>query len=322
VEGIEPAEVSAETTIRFDDRVAIVTGAGNGLGRCHALGLAARGAKVVINDAGGTVDGIGSKGRSAPAERVVAEIEAAGGTAIADTADVTDPAQVAAMVDRAAQRWGRIDILVNNAGILRDKSFGKLTLEDFRAMMEVHVLGAVHTAKAVWERMRTQDYGRIVLTTSSSGLYGNFGQANYGTAKAALIGLMKVLDQEGRKYDIRVNILSPTATTRMTEALLPEEDRALLDPASVTPGLLYLVSDEAPSGVMLCAGAGCFARAEVVETAGIYLPPDERSPETVARRFSEISAPEGAATLPDAWAQTKKYVALARKAQKNRLGKS
>jgi NAD(P)-dependent dehydrogenase (short-subunit alcohol dehydrogenase family) len=322
VERIEPAEVSAETTIRFDDRVAIVTGAGNGLGRCHALGLAARGAKVVINDAGGTVDGIGSKGRSAPAERVVAEIEAAGGTAIADTADVTDPAQVAAMVDRAAQRWGRIDILVNNAGILRDKSFGKLTLEDFRAMMEVHVLGAVHTAKAVWERMRTQDYGRIVLTTSSSGLYGNFGQANYGMAKAALIGLMKVLDQEGRKYDIRVNILSPTATTRMTEALLPEEDRALLDPASVTPGLLYLVSDEAPSGVMLCAGAGCFARAEVVETAGIYLPPDERSPETVARRFSEISAPEGAATLPDAWAQTKKYVALARKAQKNRLGKS
>jgi NAD(P)-dependent dehydrogenase (short-subunit alcohol dehydrogenase family) len=317
VEGIEPAEVSAETTIRFDDRVAIVTGAGNGLGRCHALGLAARGAKVVINDAGGTVDGIGSKGRSAPAERVVAEIEAAGGTAIADTADVTDPAQVAAMVDRAAQRWGRIDILVNNAGILRDKSFGKLTLEDFRAMMEVHVLGAVHTAKAVWERMRTQDYGRIVLTTSSSGLYGNFGQANYGTAKAALIGLMKVLDQEGRKYDIRVNILSPTATTRMTEALLPEEDRALLDPASVTPGLLYLVSGEAPSGVMLCAGAGCFARAEVVETAGIYLPPDERSPETVARRFSEISAPEGAATLPDAWAQTKKYVALARNAQKS-----
>jgi NAD(P)-dependent dehydrogenase (short-subunit alcohol dehydrogenase family) len=317
VEGIEPAEVSAETTIRFDDRVAIVTGAGNGLGLCHALGLAARGAKVVVNDAGGTVDGIGSTERSAPAERVVAEIEAAGGTAVADTADVTDPAQVAAMVDLAAQRWGRIDILVNNAGILRDKSFGKLTLEDFRAMIEVHVLGAVHTAKAVWERMRTQNYGRIVLTTSSSGLYGNFGQANYGTAKAALIGLMKVLDQEGRKYDIRVNILSPTATTRMTEALLPEEDRALLDPASVTPGLLYLVSGEAPSGVMLCAGAGCFARAEVVETAGIYLPPDERSPETVARRFAEISAPGGAATLPDAWAQTKKYVALARNAQKS-----
>jgi NAD(P)-dependent dehydrogenase (short-subunit alcohol dehydrogenase family) len=314
--------MTAGATIRFDDRVAIVTGAGNGLGRCHALGLAARGAKLVVNDAGGTVDGIGKTKRSAAAERVVAEIEAAGGRAIADTADVTDPAQVVAMVERAVQRWGRIDILVNNAGILRDKSFGKLALEDFRAMLDVHVLGAVHTAKAVWERMRAQNYGRIVLTTSSTGLYGNFGQANYGTAKAALIGLMKVLDQEGRKYDIRVNILSPTATTRMTEALLPEEDRALLDPASVTPGLLYLVSDEAPSGIMLCAGAGCFARAEVVETAGIYLSPEERNPETIAQRFDEISAPEGAATLRDAWAQTKKYVALARQAQKNRLGKS
>jgi NAD(P)-dependent dehydrogenase (short-subunit alcohol dehydrogenase family) len=309
-------------TIRFDDRVAIVTGAGNGLGRCHVLGLAARGAKVVVNDAGGAVDGIGSTKGSAPAESVVAEIEAAGGTAIADTTDVTDPVQVAAMVERAAQRWGRIDILVNNAGILRDKSFGKLTLEDFRAMLDVHVLGAVHTAKAVWERMRAQNYGRIVLTTSSTGLYGNFGQANYSTAKAALIGLMKVLDQEGRKYDIRANILSPTATTRMTEALLPEEDRALLDPASVTPGLLYLVSDEAPSGVMLCAGAGCFARAEIVETPGIYLSPEERNPEAIARRFDELSAPEGAATLPDAWAQTKKYVALARKAQKSQSGKS
>jgi len=314
--------MTAEATIRFDDRVAIVTGAGNGLGRCHALGLAARGAQVVVNDAGGTVDGVGSTGRSAAAEKVVAEIEAAGGSAIADTADVTDPAQVTAMVERVVQRWGRIDILVNNAGILRDKSFGKLTLEDFRAMLDVHVLGAVHTAKAAWERMRAQGYGRIVFTTSSTGLYGNFGQANYGTAKAALIGLMKVLDQEGRKYDIRVNILSPTASTRMTEALLPEEDRALLDPASVTPGLLYLVSDEAPSGVMLCAGAGCFARAEVVETAGLYLPPEERSPEAIARRFDEISAREGAATLPDAWAQTKKYVALARQAQKSRLGKS
>jgi NAD(P)-dependent dehydrogenase (short-subunit alcohol dehydrogenase family) len=311
--------MSAEATIRFDHRVAIVTGAGNGLGRCHALGLAARGAKVVVNDAGGTVEGTG---RSAAAEKVVAEIAAAGGTAIADTADVTDPAEVAAMVGRALQRWGRIDILVNNAGILRDKSFGKLALEDFRAVLEVHVLGGFHAAKAVWERMRAQNYGRIVFTTSSTGLYGNFGQANYATAKAALIGLMKVLDQEGRKNDIRVNILSPTASTRMTEALLPEEDRALLDPADVTPGLLYLVSEGAPSGVMLCAGAGCFARAEVVETAGLYLPPEERSPETIARRFDEISAPEGAATLPNAWGQTKKYVALARGAQKNPSGKS
>ena len=301
-------------TIRFDDRVAIVTGAGNGLGRCHALGLAARGAKVLVNDAGGTVEGTG---RSAAAERVVAEIEAAGGSAIADTADVTDQAQVAAMVERVLEHWGRVDILVNNAGILRDKSFGKLALEDFRAVLEVHVLGGFHAAKAVWERMRAQNYGRIVFTTSSTGLYGNFGQANYATAKAALIGLMKVLDQEGRKNDIRVNILSPTASTRMTEALLPEEDRALLDPADVTPGLLYLVSEAAPTGVMLCAGAGCFARAEVVETAGIYLPPEERKPETIARRFDEISAPEGAATLANAWAQTKKYVALARRSGKS-----
>jgi NAD(P)-dependent dehydrogenase (short-subunit alcohol dehydrogenase family) len=309
--------MSAGQTIRFDDRVAIVTGAGNGLGRCHALGLAARGARVVVNDVGGTVDGIRGTAHSAAAEKVVAEIEAAGGSAIADTADVTDPAQVQAMVERALERWGRIDILANNAGILRDKSFGKLALEDFRAMLDVHVMGGVHTAKAVWERMRAQNYGRIVFTTSSTGLYGNFGQANYATAKAALIGLMKVLDQEGRKYDIRANILSPTATTRMTEALLPEEDRALLDPADVTPGLLYLVSEDAPSGVMLCAGAGCFARAEVVETAGIYLPPEERAPETIARRFDEISAPDGAATLANAWAQTKKYVALARRSGKS-----
>jgi NAD(P)-dependent dehydrogenase (short-subunit alcohol dehydrogenase family) len=305
-------------TIRFDDRVAIVTGAGNGLGRCHALGLAARGAKVVVNDAGGAVDGTG---RSAAAERVVAEIAAAGGIAIADTTDITDPAHVTAMVERTLERWGRIDILVNNAGILRDKSFGKLSLDDFRAVIEVHVMGAFHTAKAVWDGMRAQNYGRIVFTTSSSGLYGNFGQANYGTAKAALVGLMKVLDQEGRKSDIRVNLLSPTAATRMTEALLPEEDRALLDPASVTPGLLYLVSDDAPTGVILCAGAGCFARAEIIETRGLYLSPEERSPETIAARFAKISAPDGAATLPDAWAQTKKYVALAREAQKGRLGK-
>jgi NAD(P)-dependent dehydrogenase (short-subunit alcohol dehydrogenase family) len=301
-------------TIRFDDRVAIVTGAGNGLGRSHALGLAARGAKVVVNDPGAALDGTG--GSTAAAEKVVAEIAAAGGSAIADAADVTDPTQVNAMVEHAIERWGRIDILVNNAGILRDKSFAKMALDDFRAVFEVHVMGAVHGAKAVWERMRAQNYGRIVFTTSSSGLYGNFGQANYGAAKAAMIGLMKVLDQEGRKNNIRVNILSPTAATRMTESLLPEADRALLDPASVTPGLLYLVSDEAPSGVMLCAGAGCFARAELVETAGLYLAPEERSPEAIAQRFAEISAPEGQATLADAWAQTKKYVAMARRLEK------
>jgi NAD(P)-dependent dehydrogenase (short-subunit alcohol dehydrogenase family) len=228
VERAEPAEVTAGTIIRFDDRVAIVTGAGNGLGRCHALGLAARGAKVVVNDAGGTVDGTG---RSAAAERVVAEIAAAGGIAIADTTDVTDPAQVVTMAERTYERWGRIDILVNNAGILRDKSFAKLSLEDFRAVIEVHVMGAFHTAKAVWDGMRAQNYGRIVFTTSSSGLYGNFGQANYGTAKAALVGLMKVLDQEGRKSDIRVNLLSPTAATRRPRRYC----RKRIAPSSIRP---------------------------------------------------------------------------------------
>jgi NAD(P)-dependent dehydrogenase (short-subunit alcohol dehydrogenase family) len=299
-----------DSTICFDDRVAIVTGAGNGLGRSHALGLAARGAKVVVNDAGGALDGTG--GSTSAAGKVVAEIEAAGGSAIADTADVTDFAAVAAMVERAKAKWGRIDILVNNAGILRDKSFAKMELADFRAVMDVHVMGAVHCTKAVWDVMRVQNYGRIAFTSSSSGLYGNFGQANYGAAKAAMIGLMNVLHHEGQKNDIRVNILSPTAATRMTEQFLPEEDKALLVPGSVTPGLLYLVSENAPSRVMLCAGAGCFARAELLETEGVYLPETQRTPESVARRFADISAHFGQRALADAWSQTKKYVTKAR----------
>jgi len=301
-----------QDTIRFDDRVAIVTGAGNGLGRSHALGLASRGAKVVVNDIGGTLDGAG-KSASAAAQ-VVAEIEAAGGAAITDNTDVTDFVQVVAMVERARTRWGRVDILVNNAGILRDKSFGKMELADFRAVLEVHVMGAVNCCKAVWELMRAQTYGRIVLTTSSSGLYGNFGQANYGTAKAAMIGLMNVLHHEGQKNNIRVNILSPTAATRMTEPLLAADDKALLTPESVTPAVLYLVSADAPSRLMLCAGAGCFAQAELLETEGIYLPESERAPETIARCFGEIADPAGRRNLADAWSQTKKYVAKARAA--------
>jgi len=300
----------AETAIRFDGRVAIVTGAGNGLGRSHALGLAARGAKVVVNDVGSALDGSGGSGSAA--DKVVREIEAAGGAAIADNANVTDFAAVASMVERTKAKWGRIDILVNNAGILRDKSFAKMELADFRAVMEVHVMGAVHCTKAVWDAMRDQNYGRIVLTSSSSGLYGNFGQANYGTAKAAMVGLMNVLHHEGQKNDIRVNILSPTAATRMTDPLLPGDDKELLVPEAVTPGLLYLVSENAPSRVMLCAGAGCFARAELLETSGIYLAEAERSPESVARHFDEISDPIGQAALPDAWSQTKKYVTKAR----------
>jgi NAD(P)-dependent dehydrogenase (short-subunit alcohol dehydrogenase family) len=300
-----------ENAIRFDDRVAIVTGAGNGLGRSHALGLAARGAKVVVNDRGAALDGSG--GSASAAEKVAAEIEAAGGTAMANEADVTDFAQVAAMVERTVGRWGRVDILVNNAGILRDKSFAKMGLEDFRAVIEVHLMGAVHGAKAVWEIMRAQNYGRIVFTSSSSGLYGNFGQANYGAAKTGLIGLMNVLHHEGEKNDIRVNILSPTAATRMTEQFLSPEDKALLAPETVTPGLLYLVGPDAPSRVMLCAGAGCFARAEILETQGVFLPESDRSPEAVARHFAAISSREGQAALADAWAQTKKYVAMAKR---------
>src|SRR5579863_696354 len=249
----------AETAIRFDGRVAIVTGAGNGLGRSHALGLAARGAKVVVNDVGSALDGSGGSGSAA--DRVVQEIEAAGGSAIADNANVTDFAAVASMVERAKAKWGRIDILVNNAGILRDKSFAKMDLADFRAVMDVHVMGAVHCTKAVWDLMRAQNYGRIVFTSSSSGLYGNFGQANYGAAKAAMIGLMNVLHHEGQKNNICVNILSPTALTAMTEGLLPAAAAALLTPESVTPAVLFLVSETAPSRVIVGAGAGCFARA-------------------------------------------------------------
>ncbi|MGH7033248.1 MAG: SDR family NAD(P)-dependent oxidoreductase [Stellaceae bacterium] len=297
--------------IRFDERVALVTGAGSGLGRSHALGLAARGAKLVVNDRGAALDGSGASG--SPAAKVAAEIAAHGGAAIADGTDITDFAQVTAMVGRTMERWGRIDILVNNAGILRDKSFAKMELGDFRAVIEVHLMGAVNCAKAVWDIMRAQNYGRIVFTTSSSGLYGNFGQANYGAAKTALIGLMNVLHHEGQKNDIRVNILSPTAATRMTEQFLSPEDKDLLSPDSVTPGLLYLAGEDAPSRVILCAGAGCFAQAELLESEGRFLPEDGRSPEAVAALF-EAGADRGAlAPLPDAWAQTKKYVAMARK---------
>ena len=215
-------------TISFEGRVAIVTGAGNGLGRAHALGLAARGAKVVVNDLGTARDGNG--GSSAAAEKVVEEIRAAGGQAIADGANVADFSQVQAMTAMVKREWGRVDILVNNAGILRDKSFAKMDLADFRTVIDVHLMGSVHCTRSVWDIMREQNYGRIVMTTSSSGLYGNFGQSNYGSAKAGVIGLMNVLAQEGRKNDIRVNTLSPTAATRMTEDLISADMLALMTP--------------------------------------------------------------------------------------------
>jgi NAD(P)-dependent dehydrogenase (short-subunit alcohol dehydrogenase family) len=295
--------------IRFDGRVAIVTGAGGGLGRCHALGLAARGAKVVVND-------LGPGGApSASAEAVAAEITAAGGVALADGADVANAAEVADMVAAAEREWGKVDILVANAGILRDKSFAKMELAEFEKVVQVHLLGAAICAKAVWNGMRERNYGRIAFTTSSSGLYGNFGQANYGAAKAGVVGLMNVLHLEGAKSNIRVNTLAPTARTAMTENLLPPDAAALMSPESVTPGLLFLVSENAPSRVILGAGAGAFAVAHIVETPGVYLPEAERTPETIAARFAEISDRATATPLDNAFGQTFKFVSLAAKAR-------
>ncbi|MGV8929641.1 MAG: SDR family NAD(P)-dependent oxidoreductase [Brevundimonas sp.] len=273
-------------TMRFDGRVAIVTGAGGGLGREHALALAKRGAKVVVNDLGGARDGSG--GSATAAGSVVAEIEAAGGQAMANAASVTDYAAVQAMVADAMAKWGRVDILVNNAGVLRDKSFAKMEIDDFRFVMDVHLMGAVHCTKAVWDIMREANYGRIVMTTSSSGLYGNFGQSNYGAAKMALVGLMQTLSIEGAKNDIRVNCLAPTAHTRMTEDLGARLPLELLGPDTVSPGLLHLVSEDAPSRCILTAGAGGFERAYVTLTQGIRAV-GEDAPEQVAARFAEIS---------------------------------
>ena len=303
--------------IRFDDRVAIVTGAGAGLGRSHAIALAERGAKVVVNDLGGSRDGTGSS--SEAAQKVVDEIKANGGDAIANGANVAKADEVAAMVEEAKSKWGRIDILINNAGILRDKTFAKMELDDFRTVIEVHLMGTVNCTKAVWETMREQNYGRIVVTASSSGLYGNFGQANYGAAKAAMMGLMNVLHLEGGKYNIRVNTLAPTAATRMTEELMPEEVLKLLQPEFITPGVLYLVSDDAPSRVILCAGAGVFARTLVYETEGVYLPPEERTPEGVAKNFDKISSPDKQKILEQAFEQTNKFAQRAAKEQRVKL---
>jgi NAD(P)-dependent dehydrogenase (short-subunit alcohol dehydrogenase family) len=283
-------------TIRFDGRVAIVTGASGGLGRQHALALAARGAKVVVNDLGGTLDGSGAAPKAAQA--VVDEIRNAGGTAIASGASVTDAAAVQAMVDEAVATWGRVDILVNNAGILRDKSFAKMALDDFRLVVEVHLMGAVNCTKAVWDVMRAQNHGRIVMTTSSSGLYGNFGQSNYGAAKMALVGLMQTLSIEGAKNNIRVNCLAPTAATRMTENLMPEAVLKLLQPEAVTPGLLALVADDAPTRTILCAGAGAFECAHVTLTQGVFVGMPDDAAERVATHLSALSDREGD-TVPE-----------------------
>ena len=278
-------------TLAFHGRVAIVTGAGGGLGRQHALALAARGAKVVVNDLSPEA-----------VNRVADEITQAGGEALGLACSVTDAPAVAAMVQRAHEAWGRGDILVNNAGILRDKSFAKMTLDDFRLVMDVHLMGAVHCTQAVWPLMTAQKFGRIVMTTSSSGLFGNFGQANYGAAKMALVGLMQTLSIEGARHNIHVNCLAPTAATQMTEGLLPEAMLALLKPEAVVPAMLVLAHDSAPNRTILCAGAGTFAAAHVGLSQGLHLGTGAEVPEQLAERLAAVTSRTDA-TVPESGAE-------------------
>ena len=300
--------------IEFKGRVAIVTGAGGGLGREHALALAARGARVLVNDLGGTRDGSG--GSASAAQAVVDEIRAAGGEALANGASVTDPVAVQAMVQQAVDAWGRVDILVNNGGILRDKSFAKMELADFQLVVDVHLMGAVYCTKAVWALMNAQQYGRIVMTTSSSGLYGNFGQSNYGAAKMALVGLMQTLSLEGAKNNIRVNCLAPTAATRMTEGLMPQEVLDALKPEAVVPAMLVLAHESAPTRTILCAGAGTFEAAHVTLTSGIHLGLGSEVPEQLAERLAEVTSRTGEAVPASGAAQGTNEVGQAMAARK------
>jgi len=299
----------------FNGRVAIVTGAGGGLGRAHALEFARRGAKVVVNDLGGALDGSG--GSSDAAKAVVDEIEAMGGEAIADGASVADRKGVENMIARAMEAFGRIDILVNNAGILRDKSFAKMSLADFEAVLDVHLKGAVYCSHAVWPVMRRQGYGRIVMTTSSTGLYGNFGQTNYGTAKLGQVGLMHTLKLEGTKYNIHTNTICPIAATRMTQALFPAQILDLFKPERVTPAVLFLASEQAPNGEILCAGGGHFAKAQIVESTGVYLG-GAPTAEDVLAHWEEISDMRGAEPHEVGNKQTETFAARAMAGRQSR----
>jgi NAD(P)-dependent dehydrogenase (short-subunit alcohol dehydrogenase family) len=299
-------------TIRFDNRVAIVTGGGNGLGRQHCLQLAGRGAKVVVNDLGGAVDGTG--GSVSAAQAVADAIKAKGGEAIASGADITKVDQVEAMVAEAKAKWGRVDILINNAGILRDKTFAKMTMEDFKKVVDVHLFGTANCTKAVWETMREQNYGRIVMTSSSSGIYGNFGQSNYGAAKAAMVGFMNVLALEGAKNNIKVNTLSPTAATRMVEGLVPEAVGKLMGPELVSPGVLFLVSENAPTKTILGAGAGSFSVVHIYETQPVFIGGASATVDDFAANWAKISDPKGEEALEAAFAQTNRFVAAAAQA--------
>lgn len=286
--------------MKLSGRTAIVTGAGGGLGREHALFLAGQGARIVVNDVS-----------AENAERVAGEIRARDGDAMAAVASVTDEAAVTEMVDATLARWGSVDILVNNAGILRDKSFAKMTMDDFRLVVDVHLFGAAICTKAVWEPMRSRRYGRIVMTTSSSGLYGNFGQANYGAAKMALVGLMQTLAIEGERYGIRVNALAPTAATQMTANVLSPESLRALDPALVSPGLLALVEENAPSRAILCAGAGHFAAANVTLTEGRYLGGDADAGERLMEQWSAVTDRAGEVVPGYGFCQAEREVASA-----------
>ena len=301
------------STVEFKDRVAIVTGAGGGLGRSHAMELARRGVKVVVNDLGGSVDGTG--GGATMADNVVAEIIAEGGEAIANGANVTNEDEVQAMVDEAIAKWGHVDILVNNAGILRDKSFSKMSMADWDLVVAVHLKGSAVCTKAVWNHMKERGYGRIVMTTSSSGMYGNFGQTNYGAAKAGLSGFMRTLCLEGAKYDIRVNTLSPTARSRMTENLMPEEILEKLTVESVSAGLVYLVCDDAPNRMILCAGAGGYSETKVFETQGINLSEGEQTPENVAKFIDQILDTTGQEEFTNGGQQGTKYLTRIQKGE-------
>jgi NAD(P)-dependent dehydrogenase (short-subunit alcohol dehydrogenase family) len=288
--------------IRFDDRVAIITGAGSGLGRSHALMLAARGAKVVVNDLGGAVDGSGRS--TAAADQVAAEIAAHGGTAIANYDSVSDAAAAEHLVQSTIEHFGRLDILINNAGILRDKTFAKMELADFRAVMEVHLMGSVHCTRAAWANMKERNYGRIVMTSSGAGLYGNFGQSNYGAAKLALVGLMNVIKLEGVRNGILVNAVAPIAATRMTEALMPKHALAHLKSEYVSAAVAYLSSEQCQcSGHVISAGAGYFARTQMMEGEGAFLEGDAAAdPDAVAAaygRISDLSRAAPFASAPD-----------------------
>jgi NAD(P)-dependent dehydrogenase (short-subunit alcohol dehydrogenase family) len=293
-------------TISFAGKVAIVTGAGNGLGRSHALELARRGAKVVVNDLGGARDGSGAS--SAASQEVVRLIEGMGGEAISHGANVASFDEVQDMVQQTMDKWGRVDILINNAGILRDKSFSKMTLDDFKLVMDVHVMGSVNCTKAVWEIMKQQNYGRIVMTTSSSGMYGNFGQANYGAAKMAVIGLMNTLVLEGAKNNININALAPTAGTRMTEDLMPEEIVKAFSPEAVTAGMLTLCDEDAPNRFILCAGAGGYSSACIFETEGCFIPQVSQNPETVRQNWALLTAQDNQQSLLSGAKQGEKFV--------------